>query len=103
MNKKSVCCCRIGAPYLRHRQPSYEGEVLKGNDRYEGFCMDLISEIAKLLNFTFEFELAPDGKYGNYDPKTKSWNGLIKELLDRVKRTSILWTNRYFLFYRKRT
>lgn len=64
--------------------PSYEGEVLTGNDRYEGFSMDLITEISKILNFKFEFELAADGKYGNYDPEKKAWNGLIKDLLDRV-------------------
>lgn len=75
---------RIGPPYLKHATPK-NGEVLTGNARYEGYSMDLIAAIANILNFTFEFELAADGKYGNYDPKTKSWNGLIKDLLDRVR------------------
>lgn len=74
---------------MRYKTPSYEGEVLRGNDRYEGFSMDLIHEISKILNFTFEFELVADGKYGNYDPKTKAWNGLIKDLLDRVIKNSL--------------
>lgn len=52
--------------------------------RYEGYCIDLISDIAALLNFKYKFELVPDGKYGNYDAETKSWNGLIRRLLDHV-------------------
>lgn len=50
--------------------------------------MDLISEIAKELNFKFQFKLAEDNNYGKFDPKTGSWNGLIKDLLDKVKFTS---------------
>jgi ionotropic kainate glutamate receptor 2 len=46
--------------------------------------MDLIDEIAKDLGFKYEFHLAPDGQYGSIDKKTKQWNGLIKELRDRV-------------------
>lgn len=48
--------------------------------------MDLIDMIAKLLNFTFRFELVPDGKYGSYNKVTKKWDGLVKHLLDRVSR-----------------
>lgn len=77
--------CRIIPPFLRFRTPRYENEVLVGNARYEGHSMDLIAGIAEILNFTFEFRLTEDGKNGNFDPKTNSWNGLIKDLLDRVK------------------
>lgn len=78
-----IVSSRIGPPYLREVVPK-EGEILTGNDRYEGFSKDLIYLISRHLNFTFRIELAADGKYGNYVPKTKSWNGLIKDLLDRV-------------------
>lgn len=53
--------------------------------RYEGYCIDLIEEIANYLGFKFEFELVPDKQYGSYDPVKKTWNGLIKRLLDRVR------------------
>lgn len=46
--------------------------------------MDLIDAIAKLLNFKYIFELAPDGKYGSYNKVTKTWDGLVKQLLDGV-------------------
>lgn len=67
------------------RKKKHAGEDLEGNARFEGYSLDLIDEIAKHLNFTYRFELAKDEKYGNYDETTKSWNGLIKDLLDRVK------------------
>lgn len=79
-----IVSSRIGSPYLMKRKAE-TGEILEGNARYEGYSMDLIAEIANELNFTFRFELAVDGKYGNYDDKTKNWNGLIKDLLDRVR------------------
>lgn len=60
------------------------GEILEGNEQFEGYSMDLIAAIAKQLNFTFKFVLAEDGQYGSYNEKTKSWNGLIKDILDRV-------------------
>lgn len=46
--------------------------------------MDLIDAIAQQLGFKYEFRLAPDGKYGNFDKKTQQWNGLVKQLLDGV-------------------
>lgn len=56
----------------------------KGNERFEGYCFDLIDSIAQILNFKYVFELVPDGKYGSYDKESKQWNGLVKHLLDRV-------------------
>ena len=46
--------------------------------------MDLIDAIAKFLNFKYEFQLAPDGKYGAYNKVTKQWDGLVRQLLDGV-------------------
>lgn len=59
-------------------------ESFTGNDRFEGYSINLIDEIAKELNFKYEFMLAPDGKYGSYNAETKKWDGLVKSLLDRV-------------------
>lgn len=70
-----------GAPYLMLRESN---ETLYGNDRFEGYSINLIDEIAKELNFKYAFELVPDGKYGSYNRVTKKWDGLVKQLLDRV-------------------
>lgn len=55
-----------------------------GNEGLEGYSMDLIDEISKILNFKYEFYLVKDGKYGSLNPTTKQWDGLIKDLIDRV-------------------
>ena len=55
----------------------------KGNDRYEGFCVDLVAEIGKLLNFNFDLYLVPDGKFGAKN-EDGEWNGVIRELLNGV-------------------
>ncbi len=57
-------------------------EKLIGNDRYEGYCIDLLDKIAKLCGFNYTIKLVEDGLYGAYvDGK---WNGLVKELIDKV-------------------
>lgn len=57
--------------------------ALVGNDRFEGFCIDLLKELSNVLGFTYEIHLAPDGKYGFQDDKGQ-WNGMIKELIEHV-------------------
>ena len=60
-------------------------EPLEKNERYEGFCVDLLAEVAKIVGFKYEIELVPDGKYGAPDPsKNMEWNGMVRELIDRV-------------------
>ena len=56
-------------------------EQLVGNDKYEGYCAELASEIAKHVGFTYRLELVGDGKYGARDPETKMWNGMVGELV----------------------
>ncbi|XP_077295114.1 glutamate receptor ionotropic, kainate 2-like isoform X1 [Arctopsyche grandis] len=81
-NKTFIVSSKIGEPFLKYREAA-DGEVLEGNDRYEGYSMDLIAGIAELLNISFRFELTPDGKYGAYNPDTKRWDGLVGQLLER--------------------
>lgn len=61
-----------------------EGEYLEGNNRFEGYAIDLIDSISKILGFQYRFELVPDNNYGSFNKQTKKWNGLVKHLLDRV-------------------
>lgn len=57
---------------------------LYGNDRFEGYCIDLLRELAIILGFTYEIRLVDDGKYGSQDESTSQWNGMVKELMDHV-------------------
>ncbi|XP_046399076.1 glutamate receptor ionotropic, kainate 2-like isoform X1 [Ischnura elegans] len=79
-NKTFVVSSRLGAPFLMEREPK---GAYTGNERYEGYSMDLIDEVSKILGFKYVFELVPDGRYGSLDPKTKKWDGLVKQLLEK--------------------
>ncbi|XP_051161373.1 glutamate receptor ionotropic, kainate 2-like [Leptopilina boulardi] len=59
------------------------GGNFSGNERYEGFCIDLLRNIAELVGFTYRIELVPDGKYGVYDYETGEWNGIVRQLMDK--------------------
>lgn len=61
-----------------------ENKNLTGNARYEGFCIDLLKRIATQIGFQYNIRLVPDHMYGVYDPETKNWNGIVRELIERV-------------------
>lgn len=45
--------------------------------------MDLMDALAKSLNFTYQIDLIPDGKYGFYDKVKKEWNGVVRHIMDK--------------------
>ncbi|XP_078609440.1 glutamate receptor ionotropic, kainate 3-like isoform X2 [Branchiostoma floridae x Branchiostoma japonicum] len=52
-----------------------------GKEEFEGFCIDLITELAKEVDFEFHLYTVADGKYGNQDADG-NWNGLVKDLME---------------------
>ncbi|KAG4072084.1 hypothetical protein HA402_015583 [Bradysia odoriphaga] len=56
---------------------------LSGNDRFEGFGIDLIHELSLVLGFKYEFRLQEDGKYGSVNNVTKEWDGMIGEVIHK--------------------
>ncbi|XP_038652108.1 glutamate receptor 1a isoform X2 [Scyliorhinus canicula] len=56
-------------------------EQLEGNDKYEGYCVELAAEIAKHVGFKYKLAIVADGKYGARDPDSKAWNGMVGELV----------------------
>jgi ionotropic glutamate receptor len=52
-------------------------------NRYEGYNIDLIDEISKILGFNYSVQIVADGSYGSYNAKTDTWNGMIGELLSQ--------------------
>jgi len=63
---------------------------LEGNDKYEGYCVDLASEIAKHVGIKYRLSIVMDGKYGARDPETKTWNGMVGELVYGVSSGSCI-------------
>lgn len=54
------------------------------NDQFEGFCIDLLQTIADELGFQYELYLVPDGKFGAENATTGEWNGLVREIIEKV-------------------
>lgn len=63
------------------RKPNYQD--FQGNDQYEGFCVDMLRELADILKFSFKIKLVDDGLYGAPEPNG-SWTGMVGELINRV-------------------
>lgn len=56
---------------------------LEGNDQYEGYAVDLIHELSRIVGFRYRFKEVSDGKYGvkqKHPNGTESWNGMIGEI-----------------------
>ncbi|XP_026733659.1 glutamate receptor ionotropic, kainate 2-like [Trichoplusia ni] len=92
-SKNFIVISRKAKPYF------YPKEKCEGDDceldededpdaEYEGFSVDLVKNIFKILreekfNYTYKFVYYDDMEYGKLDPITKKWNGLIGHLLDK--------------------
>lgn len=56
-------------PYIMMKDTSTE---LIGNDRFEGFGIDIIDELSRLYGFTYEF-IQYVGGYGSWDNATNNY------------------------------
>ncbi|XP_046435826.1 glutamate receptor ionotropic, kainate 2 isoform X6 [Neodiprion pinetum] len=74
-----VVMTREEKPYVMVK----EDKNLTGNARFEGFCIDLLKWIAGQVGFQYAIRLVPDHMYGVYDPETKEWNGIVRELMEK--------------------
>ncbi|XP_020293044.1 glutamate receptor ionotropic, kainate 1 isoform X2 [Pseudomyrmex gracilis] len=74
-----VVMTREERPYVMVK----EDKNLTGNARFEGFCIDLLKWIANQVGFQYAIKLVPDHMYGVYDPETKEWNGIVRELMEK--------------------
>ncbi|XP_030634514.1 glutamate receptor 4a isoform X1 [Chanos chanos] len=77
-NRTVIVTTIMEGPYVMLKK---SWELYEGNDRYEGYCVDLASEIAKHIGIKYKISIVPDGKYGARDPETKIWNGMVGELV----------------------
>ncbi|KAI4814239.1 hypothetical protein KUCAC02_003442 [Chaenocephalus aceratus] len=79
-NRTLIVTTILENPYVMQRKSEKE---LIGNDRYEGYCLDLLKELSNILGFTYEVRLVGDGKYGAQNDKGE-WNGMVRELIDHI-------------------
>ncbi|CAN8032801.1 unnamed protein product, partial [Ixodes persulcatus] len=68
-------------PYLMFKKPE-PGQVLVGNDQFEGYCKDLADLVAEHIRITYVLKLVNDSKYGGRDVNSPAgWNGMVGELI----------------------
>lgn len=60
-----------------------EIESLKGDDQLEGFAIDLIRELSKVLGFNYTYIVEEDAEYGKKLPDG-TWDGMIGKLMRGV-------------------
>ncbi|XP_049872847.1 glutamate receptor ionotropic, kainate 2-like isoform X2 [Pectinophora gossypiella] len=77
--KHFIVLTALSAPYGMLKESSTK---LEGNNRYEGFGIELIDELAKMNEFNYTFEIQADGVYGSLDKKTNKWNGMMEKVMD---------------------
>ncbi|KFM75322.1 Glutamate receptor, ionotropic kainate 1, partial [Stegodyphus mimosarum] len=68
---------------------------LTGNERFEGFCIDLLRTISDLLGFNYDLYLVPDNKFGAENTTTGEWSGLVKEIIEKILKLHQAKANSY--------
>uniref|UniRef100_A0A673I7Z7 Glutamate receptor n=1 Tax=Sinocyclocheilus rhinocerous TaxID=307959 RepID=A0A673I7Z7_9TELE len=79
-NRTLIVTTILENPYVMYKKSD---KPLYGNDRFEGYCLDLLKELSNILGFSYEVKLVSDGKYGAQNDKGE-WNGMVQELIDHV-------------------
>ncbi|KAL3878192.1 hypothetical protein ACJMK2_030560, partial [Sinanodonta woodiana] len=79
-NRPKIISTILSAPFLMLKDAK-DGQPLVGNNRFEGYTVDLTKEVADIVRFDYEFQLVKDGEYGRYINNT--WTGMIGEVYRR--------------------
>uniref|UniRef100_A0A8C2GT66 Glutamate receptor n=1 Tax=Cyprinus carpio TaxID=7962 RepID=A0A8C2GT66_CYPCA len=77
-NRTYIVTTILESPYVMLKK---NHEQLVGNDKYEGYCVELAAEIAKHVGYSYRLEIVGDRKYGARDSETMMWNGMVGELV----------------------
>ncbi|XP_057705558.1 glutamate receptor 1a isoform X4 [Corythoichthys intestinalis] len=77
-NRTYIVTTILESPYVMLKT---NHDKLVGNDKYEGYIVELAAEIAKHVGYQYKLKIVSDGKYGAKDPDSKMWNGMVGELV----------------------
>ncbi|XP_022217531.1 glutamate receptor ionotropic, kainate 2 isoform X2 [Drosophila obscura] len=77
MNVTLVVITILETPYVMMNY----GKNFTGNERFFGFCVDILETISHEVGFDYILDLVPDRKYGAKDPETGEWNGMVAQLM----------------------
>uniref|UniRef100_A0A2C9JM66 Glutamate receptor n=1 Tax=Biomphalaria glabrata TaxID=6526 RepID=A0A2C9JM66_BIOGL len=82
-NGTKIITSILGAPFLVLKERKDGEPAPQGDNRYEGFSVELANALAKEVGFTHEFRIVADNAYGA-KLSNGSWNGMIGELISGV-------------------
>lgn len=57
----------------------------------KGYCMDLLRELSKTVNFTYNVTLSPDGQFGSYVIKNSSGKTKQKSTYKNISHVRITY------------
>lgn len=79
-NKTLIIVTLENRPYVM-KVDGWENKT--GNDRWEGYCVDLIRELSQIRSFKYELRVL-EGESPSHGTRNEKgeWNGLIRELID---------------------
>lgn len=66
--------------------------TLYGNDRYEGYAIDLVDELSRRMGFTYTILIQEDRNYGE-KKSDGTWDGLIGEIHNHVTICILFYPN----------
>ena len=76
-------------------RPTPKGVTFKGNERFEGFTIDLLQRVSKDLQFKYHIIVSPGNLYGQQG-KNGEWNGMVGSIMARV---IYIFTTFYFTLH----
>lgn len=76
-NKTLIVTTVLNEPYTMLREAA---DKKSGNEQFEGYGVDLVEELSKILQFKYKFQLVKDRAYGVKNDKGE-WNGMIGEVM----------------------
>ena len=76
-NKTLIVTTVLNEPYTMLRDSADKKD---GNEQFEGYGIDLVNELSKILHFKYTFKLVKDKAYGVKN-KDGEWNGMIGEVM----------------------
>ncbi|XP_071033536.1 glutamate receptor 1 [Parasteatoda tepidariorum] len=79
-DNKLLVASKLNAPYLMLKRGDNASQ-LQGNDKYEGFCKDLMDSICESLHIECEIKLVEDDTHGRFDQMKGRWTGIVGEII----------------------
>lgn len=77
-NRTLIITTILSPPFVMLKD---EAQAIGGNERFEGFCVELLEKLSKKLHFHYQIKLVDDGQYGT-EIEPGMWTGLVGEIVE---------------------